>query len=102
VDEPVKAARANPPRAPPSSAHVPPGDAEDAPAFRRQSPIARTVVLEGLARGVEGVAVELDDQPLLSPGGVDLHSLDDGVRLRARQVVCVEEGEEAGLELASG
>jgi hypothetical protein len=53
-------------------------------------------------RVVERVAVELDDQPLVVPGGVDLHSLDAGVRLGQREVEGVQEGEELGLELASG
>ncbi len=50
-----------------------------------------------------GVAVELDDELVGWPEGVDLvAALDDGIRLRAGDSMSVEEGEEAVLELGAG
>jgi hypothetical protein len=43
------------------------------------------VALEGLAIGMVGVALELDNEASLGPVGVDLKALDQDVHLRGRQ-----------------
>ena len=47
------------------------------------------------------VAVELDDQRAVGPCAVDFIALDEGVGLGCWETAVIEEGEEAGLELAS-
>src|SRR3954468_14245455 len=77
---------------------LPPGDADDAPAGDDELPVPGAVRFEGLARAVRREAVALDDESLLGPGGVELAVVASAVDRRARQVVGVEEGEEAALE----
>src|SRR5215210_4376719 len=58
--------------------------------------VAFAVLLEGVA--VDAVAVELDDEPLLAPDGVDLIAGDALVDLRTWEAVAVDEAEELVLE----
>jgi hypothetical protein len=76
-----------------------PGDPHDAPSRCRERAVAGAVGLEGAAGGVDGVAVELGDEAVVGPGGVDawcgaVCERDARVRARAREAVGVEEGEE--------
>src|SRR5829696_3526681 len=80
---------------------LPPGDPDHAPARGLEPPIARTVELEGVRGRVAGVAVQLDDQPLLGPQAVDLVALDHHIGLRTRETGRDEEVLEALLELAA-
>jgi hypothetical protein len=58
--------------------------------------------VEGVAGGVEGVAVELDDEVVIGPRAVRFDSLDERVDPGRWETAVVGEGEEAGLEVASG
>jgi hypothetical protein len=49
---------------------------------------------------VERIAVELDDELVRVPGGIDLVPLDDGVGPRRGQVVGVDEAEEKSASRA--
>jgi len=59
------------------------------------------VALEGVRGRVAGVAVELDDQPLLRPDAVDLVALDALVRPGQWKTSVEQECLEAFLELAA-
>jgi hypothetical protein len=77
------------------------GDANDAVALREQVTVSGAVLLERPGGLVGLAAVELCDETLLRPQGVDGVGADAFVDLRAFEVVRVEEGEEGDLELAS-
>jgi hypothetical protein len=81
---------------------VAPGDAEDSVAADLQVAVAGAVVLEGSGGVVGLAAVELGDQALLGPQGVDGVGADRLVDLGSFDVVGVEEGEERDLELGLG
>ena len=80
-----------------------PGDPGDAVPGDEERAVAVPVLLERRARPVGGESVELGDEPVVGPEAVDLlrvrMEVDRGVDPRAREAVCVEEGEEAELEL---
>ena len=81
---------------------LPPGDADDVEAECGELGVAPAVALEGLTRGVEGEAVDLDDEPLSRPEEVDLVAADAGVRQRMRKTRFADEGEQAALGLRAG
>jgi hypothetical protein len=62
-----------------------PGDADDAVSGGVEGPVAGAVAFERVAGEVVGVAVDLDDQPLVGPEQVDLIAADDDIGLGARQ-----------------
>jgi hypothetical protein len=74
-----------------------PGEAHDAVAGGLQGSVAGPVALERLAGGVVGVAVDLDDQPLVGPEQVDLIALHADVGVRARQSRGLDHGEQPAL-----
>jgi hypothetical protein len=78
---------------------APGGHSQDTVARQLQVRIPRAISLEGIARVMEGVAVELDDQPPVGPHGVDLEAGDDDVHGRRRQTGFPAEVEEPALEL---
>jgi hypothetical protein len=51
---------------------------------------------------VGGKAVELDDQLGLTPHGIDVLCLDDGVDFGAWETVAIDEADEAVLQFDSG
>src|SRR5215207_1785973 len=71
------------------------------PASRLEPAVASAIALEGVRRRVAGVAVELDDQPVLRPDAVDLVALDALIRLRQWKASLDEERLEALLQLAA-
>ena len=80
-----------------------PRDADDAPAGRGERAVAGAVALEVAPCRVDAVAVELDDQAMVRPGGVDsglARDRDGHVRQRARELMVGREGEEGDLEVA--
>src|SRR4051812_27843310 len=79
-------------------AQLAPGDADDAVAGERELAVASAVALERLARGVDGIAVELDDEALGRPQGVRVVRAEGLVHLGAWEAVRVDEGEEALFE----
>ncbi|MEJ7717253.1 MAG: hypothetical protein WKF31_04540 [Thermoleophilaceae bacterium] len=88
------------------SVELTPGDPHHPPSGDLKRPVAGAIGLEGPARGVKGMAVELDDEALGPPEAVALDQatgdLDVGVDRRPRQSGTVRYGEEALLELAPG
>lgn len=88
------------------SAQAQPGDPDDAPACECELGVAQAIALELPAGGVRGGTVELGDQALGPPEGVDLvrapGSLDPGVDLGRREPVASNDVQEGGLELAAG
>src|SRR3954447_5427447 len=82
------------------AAELAPGDADHAVAGVDEGAVTRAVLLEGLARSVDSVAVELDDQALLGPEGVGLVWAEGVVHLRARQPVGIDELEEPAFHSA--
>ena len=80
---------------------LPPGDADHAPARGSEAAVAEAVLLEGVRHVVCPAAVELDDDPLLWPGAVDLEFLNADVRLGSWKTGFEEQGLEALFELAS-
>jgi hypothetical protein len=77
-------------------------DPGDAVAADQEVAVARAVILEGMRRLVGLAAVELDDEPLGGPDGVDGVGADRLVGQRPGERVGVEEGEELDLEVAPG
>ena len=84
---------------------LPPGDPHDCPAGRLKAPVATTIRLEGGARSMHLVAVQLDDHPLIVPTTIHLHPYpadhDRRVRLRGRQAGHRKKGQKAVLEGAA-
>src|SRR3954447_8493445 len=78
-----------------------PGDAHDPIAPEGELAISRAVALEALPRGVDGVAVQLDDDALVGPEGVGLVWAEGLVHRRPRQRVSLREVEERRFEVAS-
>jgi hypothetical protein len=76
-----------------------PGQPDDDPSGDLKRSVSGAIDLERAASGVERVAVELDDGAVVAPESVDLVPLDVRIHLRPREVVAVEEREEAILEL---
>jgi hypothetical protein len=81
---------------------LPPGDAQHAVALDLEGAVSGAVVLERAGGRVGLAAVELDHEPLIASQRVDGVGADGVVRLRPREAVGVEQGEEADLELALG
>ena len=67
-------------------------------AGRLQGGVAHAIALECRTRAVELVAVELDDEVVVRPEGVDLMAGDQDVDLRGGQAGVAAEVEEAALE----
>jgi hypothetical protein len=78
-----------------------PREAEDLIAARLQARVAGAVLFEGGTGSVGFPAVQLDDEPLLSPEEVDEITVEVDVRLGAREAVAPAETEEPGLQLAA-
>jgi hypothetical protein len=78
-----------------------PGDADGAVAGGREGSVSGAVVFEGLAGGVDVVAVELDDEALVGPEGVGLVWAERLVGRRSWEAVLLGEVEERGLEVAA-
>ncbi len=78
---------------------LPPGDPHDRQTARLELGVPGAVALERGAGPVEGEAVDLDDNALRRPQGVDFVRADADVRLWLWQVRLVDEGEEAGFGL---
>jgi hypothetical protein len=74
------------------------GDANNSITGRRQSCVSPSVALEGSAVVVEFEAVELDDQTLRRPKGVDLAIEDADVEARIRKMLGATEASKALLE----
>jgi hypothetical protein len=79
-----------------------PGQPDHAPAGDLKRPVSRSIALERLARAVGGEAVAFDDELVLGPDGIELAVGGVAVDLRPRQSVGVDEGDQRGLEVASG
>ena len=78
-----------------------PGDPDDAVAGDLKRPVPCAVTLERLPRAVRREAVAVDDEAFRVPRRVELAVIAVAVDLRAREVVGIDEGEEAALEDAS-
>ena len=78
------------------------GHSEDAVAHLLKGGIADPIALEGRAGAVEGVPVQLDDQPFARPQHVHLHVRHGGVDPGSRQSRVAAQIEEAALELRPG
>jgi hypothetical protein len=76
------------------------GQAENTEPRAEEVGVPFAVPLEGVA--VVGVAVELDDEPLVAPHGVDLVAGDALVDLGAGEAVAVDEAEELVFEDGAG
>src|SRR3954452_9712592 len=72
-----------------------PGDAHDPIAPEGELAISRAVALEALPRGVDGVAVQLDDDALVGPEGVGLVWAEGRVHRRPRQRVSLAKSRNA-------
>jgi hypothetical protein len=64
--------------------------------------VAFLVALERRAGAVVAPAVELDDEVVRRPPGVELVAAELGVHHRAREAVAVAQVAEGGLEVAAG
>src|SRR3954447_11912389 len=80
----------------------PPGDAHHAVAGRLEGGITLAILLEGAAVAVGLPAVELDNETLLRPEGIDQVALHEHVAGGERQAVAPAQLEEGRLELAPG
>lgn len=71
-------------------------------AGEQEGSVAGAVSFESAAGAVKRVAVELHDQPLPEPYGVDLEAGDEVVDSWQRQAMLMAEIEEGSLELRAG
>src|SRR5690606_25299382 len=78
-----------------------PGHADDAEAGSRERRIPSAVGLERGARGVERVAVDLDDEPLRAPEEIDFVSAHDDVRFRLAESRLADQREEPGFRFGA-
>ncbi len=79
-----------------------PGEAQHRVAVEMEVGVAGAVLLERLTRAVEGEAVDLHDEPLLGPQGVDLVAVNKLVGPWSLQPGVLDEPEERPLRLGSG
>jgi hypothetical protein len=78
-----------------------PGQAEDLVARVLEVQVLGAVALEYAASSVPAPAVQLDNEALLGPVGVDIDPLDEHVRLRFGEVVVAAEIEEVALPIGA-
>lgn len=83
-----------------------PGDPDDPPAFSLEGAVTRPIALEGAGRGMHGVTIKLDDDPLSAPDAVALDPSplqpDARVHLGRWQAGALQEPEKPPLQLAAG